>query len=135
MDFFKQVKAYSINQIDNIPKIYGISQNPDTKNYIIIQDILYCSSGNKQIDKFIQEMQLKRSSHGDIVFEWIPYNLLYDIKEISKGGFATFYSAIRKGGSLQCNEKKYTRKPDKKEVVLKCLYNSQNITNEFLDEV
>ena len=134
MDFFKQVKAYSINQIDNIPKIYGISQNPDTKNYIIIQDILYCSSGNKQIDKFIQEMQLKRSSHGDIVFEWIPYNLLYDIKEISKGGFATIHSAIWKDGPLLYYNKEYTRVSNK-EVVLKCLYNSQNITNEFLDEV
>ena len=93
-------------------------------------------------------MQLKRSSHNDIVFEWIPYNQLGDIKEISKGDFATIHSAIWKNGPLHCSiiinynwrinknsiRFEYARKSDKK-VVLKCLYNSQNITNEFLDEV
>jgi len=38
---------------------------------MICQDLYY--SGNKQIDNFIQ-MQLRRSSHDGIVFEWIPYN-------------------------------------------------------------
>jgi serine/threonine protein kinase len=59
-----------------------------------------------------------------------------NIKEIDKGGFATVYLAIWKDGPLSYNsdEKKYIRHLEKK-VALKCLYNSQNITNEFLNEV
>ena len=130
---FQQVKAYSIHANDYIPKIYGISQNPNSKEYIIIcQDVYY--SGDKQIDNFIQEMQLKRSSHDDTVFEWIPYNRFYNIKEISKGDFATIHSAIWEDGPLYYGYKGYTRKSDKR-VILKYLYNSQNITNEFLNEV
>ena len=99
---------------------------------MICQDVYY--SGNKQLDNFIQKMQLKRSFHDDIVFEWIPYNLLDDIKEISKGDFATVHSAMWKDGPLSYDDDYYTRKSGKK-VVLMCLYNSQNITNEFLNEV
>ncbi|EXX74729.1 uncharacterized protein OCT59_004566 [Rhizophagus irregularis] len=51
-----------------------------------------------------------------------------------KGGFAIVYSAIWMNGPLKYNEKKYNRKPDK-EVALKVLYNSQNITDEFINEV
>src|SRR5688572_15017383 len=72
------------------------------------------TSGNEKIDGFIQEMQLKIDSYSDIVFEWVPYNQLSDIKEIGKGGFATVYSAIWKDGPLKHNEymEKYTRKSD-----------------------
>jgi serine/threonine protein kinase len=94
------------------------------------------TSGNEKIDNFIQEMQLKIDGPWNIVFEWILYDQFSDIKEIGKGGFATVYSAIWKDGPLKYNEynKEYTREADKK-VALKCLYNSQNITNEFLNEV
>jgi hypothetical protein len=95
------------------------------------------TSGNEKIDNFIQEMQLTIDGPWNIVFEWIPYNQFSNIEEISKGGFATVYSAIWKDGPLKCNvwvHDKYTRKADKK-VALKNLYNSQNITKEFLNEV
>src|SRR5436190_214514 len=65
----------------------------------------------------------------DIVFEWIPYNQFNDIKEIGRGGFV-IYSAIWKNGPLD----EYPRR-SYHSVVLKCLHNSQNITNEFLNEV
>ena len=128
-----QVNTYSINANDyDVPKIYGISQNSDTGNYIIIQDI-YCS-GNKKIDDFIQEMQLKRNSHNDIIFEWIPYNQFNNIEEISKGDFATLYSATWKDGPLYYYEKNYTRKSNKK-VSLKLLHKKSQNINEFLNEV
>ena len=81
-------------------------------------------------------MQLKIDHPWDIVFEWIPYNQFSDIKEIDKGGFATVYSAIWKNGPLEyyANNEYYTRNSNYK-VALKCLYNSQNITNEFLNDV
>src|SRR4051794_18788261 len=92
------------------------------------------TSGNEKIDNFIQEMQLKIDSRKDIVFEWIPYNQFNDIKEIGKGGFATVYSAIWKDGRLlyDSSNREYTRLSNYK-VALKCLHNSQNITNEFLN--
>ena len=97
------------------------------------------SSGNEKIDSFIQEVQLKIKDYKDIVFEWISYNQFSDIKEIGRGGFATVYSAIWNDGPLKYNSssEEYTRKSDYKnyEVALKCLHNSQNITNEFLNEV
>ena len=81
-------------------------------------------------------MQLKISSYKDIIFKWIPYNLFDSIEEINKGDYATVYSAIWMDGQLKYNyaERKYIRKSDK-EVSLKCLHNSQNITNDFLNEV
>ena len=81
-------------------------------------------------------MQLKINGRHDIVFEWIPYNQLNNIKEIGKGGFATVYSAIWKDGPLHYGfyDNEYIRESDKI-VALKCLHNSQNITNEFLNEV
>ena len=96
------------------------------------------TSGNEKIDNFIQEMQLKINRSRNIVFEWIPYNQFSDIKEIGRGGFATVYSAIWKDGPLKNNSsKEYTRKSyyANQKVALKCLHNSQNITNEFLNEV
>ena len=81
-------------------------------------------------------MQLKRSSDEDIIFEWIPYNQLNNIKEINKGDFATIYSAIWNDGPLYCdyNKREYTRKSYKK-VTLKCIHSLKNIIDEFLNEV
>ena len=97
------------------------------------------TSGNEKIDELIQKMQLKIDGQQDTVFEWIPYNQFSDIKEIGRGGFATVYSAIWKDGPLKFDEdnKEYTRKSysANQKVALKCLHNSQNITNEFLNEV
>src|SRR6266498_4933295 len=88
---------------DNNLKIYGISQNPVTKNYIMVFPIeYYCKicgekytsikykwcklchlktyftnnniSGNEKIDIIIQEFLLKINQSSDILFEWIPYN-------------------------------------------------------------
>jgi serine/threonine protein kinase len=76
------------------------------------------------------------SSEFNIIFEWISYDQFYDIKEIGKGGFATVYSAVWKDGPLKYDaiQAEYKRK-QYTNVALKCLDNSQNITNEFLNEV
>src|SRR5207248_5931051 len=95
------------------------------------------TSGNEKIDNFIQEMQLKINHQWDIIFEWIPYNQFSGIKEISRSGFATVYPAIWKDGQLKYSKKegKYVKSSLNENVALKCLYNSQNIINEFLNEV
>ena len=82
-------------------------------------------------------MHLRIKNNKDIVFEWIPYNQLNNIEEISKGDLATIYSAIWNDGPLYYDEYEYLclRKPNRK-VVLRCIHNSQNIsTNKFLKVV
>ena len=83
-------------------------------------------------------MHLRIKDHEDVVFEWIPYNRLNYIEEINKGDFATIYSAIWNNSPLyysnNYNQYMRQRQPDEK-VVLKCIHNSQNIDNEFLNEV
>jgi hypothetical protein len=44
------------------------------------------TSGNKKIDNFIQEMQLKISKYDNIIVEWIPYNQFDCVRKIGKGG-------------------------------------------------
>ena len=155
---------------NNILNIYGISQNPDTKDYILVlqskhekycnkcyekytnTDYKWCkpcqmnysksnftswTSGNEKVDDFIQKKQLEISHYSDVVFEWIPYNQLNNIKEISKNDLFKIYSAIWKDGPLfydYISRKELIRKLNKK-VALKCLCGSQNTINEFLDEV
>ena len=92
------------------------------------------TSRNEKIDNIIQEIQLKTDNPTDIIYEWIPYDQFSDIKEIGKGGFATVYSAIWKDGPLYYANNKYKRNSNMK-VALKCLSNSQNLTDEFLNEV
>ncbi|UZO16959.1 uncharacterized protein OCT59_008325 [Rhizophagus irregularis] len=113
--------------------IYGISQNPDTNNYILV---LAWAIGNKKIDNFILEMQLKINDYNDIVFEWIPYHQFGDIEAVGEGGFSTVYSAIWKDGPLEydVDKKIYNRDPNKV-IALKCLHNFQSITDKFLNEV
>ena len=119
-------------------KLYGISQNPDINDYILVQNNFTWPSGNEKIDDFIQEMQLNiNNSYNDIVFEWIPYNHFNEIKETDKNSLATVYSAIWRNGPLYYHNypnKGYTRDSDK-EVVLKCLHNSQNLIDFVINEV
>jgi hypothetical protein len=50
------------------------------------QQFINWTSGNNDIDKFIQDSQL--SAHKDVsnVLEWIPYNRFYNIKCTTKAG-------------------------------------------------
>ena len=82
-------------------------------------------------------MQLKINHYNDMVFEWIPYNQFIDIRRIVEGGFSEVYSAVWKDGPLDYGESnnEYARNQQNKKVALKYLYNSQNITNIFLNRV
>jgi hypothetical protein len=91
------------------------------------------TSGNVKLDDFIQKMQLKINDSNNVIFEWIPYNELTDIKKIGNGNT---YSAIWNDGPLYYSNvrRKYKRKLNEK-VLLKYLYNSQSINNTSLNEV
>uniref|UniRef100_U9UFJ8 Protein kinase domain-containing protein n=1 Tax=Rhizophagus irregularis (strain DAOM 181602 / DAOM 197198 / MUCL 43194) TaxID=747089 RepID=U9UFJ8_RHIID len=163
-ELLNEVKKYSIKNSRDTISIHGISQNTDTKDYILVLQNGYCTgcgekysdvtnnwckpcqlnnlftnwtSGNEKIDEFIQKMQLKIDKPSDIIFEWIPYNKFNDIKEISKDGFTTEYLAIWEDGPLyyDCNRKEYARDlTTDKKVALKCLDISQNITDKILNK-
>jgi hypothetical protein len=95
------------------------------------------TSGNEKIDQFIQEMQLKIDSYNDIIFEWIPYNQFYNIKEIGKCGYTTVHSAIWKYGLL-CYDENMSNSHEEiqdEKVTLKYLCNSQYMINKLLNEV
>jgi hypothetical protein len=102
-----------MNKINN-NFVYGISQDPETKDYIMILETMYCekcgeqypdiidewckscqiedlklnfmnwTSENKMIDYLIQRIQGLQLRMINIVFEWIPYNQFNDIKQIKK---------------------------------------------------
>ncbi|CAB4432388.1 unnamed protein product [Rhizophagus irregularis] len=160
-DFLNEAKNYLIKKdILSKDKIYGITRKPNTDGYIIVLYNEYSQeyfkecyvkysgiigqrkiftnwiSGNEKIDDLIQEMQSKINLYEDILFEWIPYNQFSDIEKIGQGGFSTVYSAVWKNGPLRYykDKNKWIRNSDKK-VALKCLNNSQNINNEFLNEL
>jgi hypothetical protein len=92
------------------------------------------TSGNEKIDNFIQEMQLKID---DSRVKWTPYDEFDSIEEITKHDFATIYSAKLKDYPLivyvVADTIKY-RKHLNKNIILKCLYNIQNV-DEFINEV
>ena len=97
------------------------------------------TSGNHDIDEFIQKAQLKAEYSGQII-EWIEYDRFENVEYLAKGGFGTTYKAIWKDGYLEYNynNNQFIREKDNKKghpVVLKCLHNSQDITVEFLREV
>jgi hypothetical protein len=92
--------------------LYGISQNPGTNDYILVQNTMIWANGNKKIDDFIQERQLKIKDHDDVVFEWIPYNQFNEIKEVCKSNPITVHSAIWKDGPLY-KKHNYTRDSNK----------------------
>jgi hypothetical protein len=92
------------------------------------------TSGNKEIDGFIQEVQLKINEPRHVVFEWISYDKFLNIKEVDKNDFSTVYSALWEEGPLYWDDlsDEYKRYP--KKVALKCSHNLQN-ADEFLSKV
>ena len=94
------------------------------------------TSGNHDIDEFIQRTQLKAKNHKEVI-EWIEYDRFENIEYLAKGGFGTTYKAIWKDGYIQYwdSENNQWKRVGIVDVALKCLHNSQDITDEFLREV
>ncbi|EXX74126.1 Rad53p [Rhizophagus irregularis DAOM 197198w] len=101
------------------------------------------TSGNYEVDKFIQKIQLK-ASHRLYVLEWIEYDRFENVEYLAMGGFGTIYKAIWKDGFIESWDyennkwkrmKIWYRKYEKFPVVLKCLHNSQDIASDFLREI
>ncbi|EXX70516.1 Cdc15p [Rhizophagus irregularis DAOM 197198w] len=92
------------------------------------------TSGNHDVDEFIKKAQLEAERLDQIV-EWIEYDKFEDVEYLAKGGFGTTFKAVWKDGPiLSCDNNQWRRESETK-VALKCLYNSQGITADFLKEV
>ncbi|CAG8586019.1 11361_t:CDS:2 [Scutellospora calospora] len=93
------------------------------------------TSGNKVIDEFIQGTQLKALNFYDAI-EWIQFNKLKDIKYLDRGGFSKVYSAIWTDVYITSwdHQIKQWKRYGEMSVALKCLDNSHNKFEEFLQE-
>src|ERR1044072_3627761 len=78
------------------------------------QDFNKWTSGNKEIDEFIQKFQLNATCKEEVL-EWIPYEKFEDIKYLAKGGFGTVHKAKWIGGHIwywDINQTKWVRNKD-----------------------
>jgi hypothetical protein len=94
------------------------------------------TSGNHDVDEFIQKAQLKAKTWLRVI-EWIEYEKFDDVEYLAKGGFGTTFKAVWKEGRIvNWNyDNNQWKRSSKKEVALKCLHNSQGNATEFLKEV
>jgi hypothetical protein len=95
------------------------------------------TSGDDDIDKFIQDSQLSVHNNDEIskALEWIPYDGFYDIKYITK---AEMYKANWIDGKISYwsyYDQNWIREYQNMIVELKSLNNLKNITLEFTNEV
>ena len=93
------------------------------------------TSGNETLDELIKSTQLKATKyHYSNHLQWIPYNDLTNIEKIGEGGFATISNATWLNGHKNTNDNN-ERIIKNMLVALKKLHNSQNTSDEFLNEV
>ena len=94
------------------------------------------TSGNHDIDEFIQKTQLKARSNDEVI-EWVEYDRFKNVEYLAKGGFGTTYKATWKDGNIDDWDSKNNQFNRSRGclVALKCLHNSQDVTVEFLKEV
>jgi len=93
------------------------------------------TSGNLAVDQIIQDCQLRATNLSESL-AWIPYEQFTYIKYLASGGFGKVYQAILSGLIVGWNaEIKEWVRGERRNVVLKSLHNSQNITSDFLQEI
>ena len=128
-------------------KTYGLCKKckqPNTKYYwcqpciskYFQQNFQNWTSGNHDVDEFIQKAQLKAKKCEQVI-EWIEYDRFENVEYLAKGGFGTTYKAIWKDGYIDDwdSENDQWERVGRIPVALKCLHDSQDITVEFLREV
>ena len=97
------------------------------------------TSGNNDIDKFIQNGQLSVHKDSEIsnALEWIPYDRLDNVKYIAEGGFGKVYSANWIDGYIvnwNSENQNWIREGYNMYVILKSLNTSKNLL-EFVNKV
>jgi hypothetical protein len=96
------------------------------------------TSGDDDIDKFIQDTQLSAQDDIKKAIEWIPYDRFYNITYIAEEEFGKVYRANWIDGSINCWDKKNRHwKRENQNTIVKfiSLNNSENIALEFTNKV
>ncbi|GET02648.1 kinase-like domain-containing protein [Rhizophagus clarus] len=96
------------------------------------------TSGNNDIDKLIQSIQLSVHINAKDAIEWIPYNKLYNIKYIVESDFGKVYSAEWYSGCIiywSSKYEKWIRDEQNMSVTLISLNDPTNITLKFINEI
>jgi hypothetical protein len=96
------------------------------------------TSGDDDIDKFIQDSQLLAHNSAENALEWIPYNRLYDIKYIAKDKFDKVCRASWIDGYIKYWDDKnqnWKREGGNMFVNLKSLNTPYNLTLVFTNKV
>ncbi|RGB42315.1 hypothetical protein C1646_810057 [Rhizophagus diaphanus] len=154
LDYSKNITSEFMREIN---KSCGITWNPVTNRYMMVlhenkcnmcdktcnaiyfqQKFIDWTSGNDNIDRFIQDTQLLAHKDVSQALEWIPYDRFYDIKYIAKGGFGKVYRANLTDGFItgwNSKDQNWERNGEDILVALKSLNNSKNITSEFINEI
>jgi hypothetical protein len=94
------------------------------------------TSGNNDIDKLIQNCQIK-TLHPQTIIEWIPYNNLQNIEYLISGGISEIFTAFWIDGKYDewdSKDQKLTRIGGQK-VILKGLENVDNANQRWFEEV
>ncbi|CAB4420285.1 unnamed protein product [Rhizophagus irregularis] len=120
----------------------GICKQPKTDRYYcrscnsphFKQNFKNWTSGNHDVDEFIQKAQLKAEDTYHTI-EWIEYDKFEDVEYLAKGGFGTTFKAVWKDGPWTVTRNSQLKREGDTKVALKCLHNSQDITADFLKEV
>ncbi|RHZ67607.1 hypothetical protein Glove_300g15 [Diversispora epigaea] len=89
--------------------------------------------GDREIDKFIQQIQLSANKYKEII-EWIPFGKFENVTYLAKGGFSTVYKANWLDGFIRFSDKVDWYRNGKQVVCLKSLDNLTN-KNDFLQEI
>jgi hypothetical protein len=129
----ERYKEFGLCENCNQPRI----RLHDYCNYCIFQPkFKNWTSGNHDIDEFIQKAQLKAKIFNQII-EWIEYDKFEDVEYLAKGGFGTTFKAVWKDGpqNINLNCAGPLKRKGATKVALKCLNDSKDITTEFLKEV
>ena len=123
----ERYKKYGLCKECSQPCTYFWCQSCNSKHFQ--QDFNKWTSGNKEIDEFIQNFQLNATRYEEVL-EWIPYEKFENIEYLAKGGFGIVHKAKWIDGYIHCwnsSQNKWYR-PRSQYVALKCLNNSQNLT-------
>ncbi|CAG8548499.1 17764_t:CDS:2 [Dentiscutata erythropus] len=98
------------------------------------------TSGNKAVDKFIQDTQLNAKS-SDQVLELVSFEKeIFDVEHLAVGGYGTVYKAKWMSGPIKYYDVSTQRlcrsgKSGGTDIILKGLKDSKNVNEEFFEEV
>jgi hypothetical protein len=96
------------------------------------------TSGNNDIDKFIQSTQLSAHERVSDALGWIPYDRFHNIKYIADSEFNNTYIANWIDGCINkwdVDNQNWKREKQNMSVILKILNNPTSITSKFIDKV